>query len=117
MAAAHKAYLALSLSICLVAGSAQAEVHARQALHASCFSPSALAARTEERAPQRTATRSPIRPPEPGSAQAAPVPPEHRGAIRRVDLPPGSRKLVALTLDFCEQPMRLPATTAPFSIP
>ncbi|MBX9925611.1 MAG: polysaccharide deacetylase family protein, partial [Hyphomicrobiaceae bacterium] len=32
------------------------------------------------------------------------VPTQLRGAIRRVDLPPGSGKLIALTLDLCEQP-------------
>lgn len=32
-----------------------------------------------------------------------PIPPGLRGAIRRVELPKGSRKLVALTLDLCEQ--------------
>ncbi len=36
-------------------------------------------------------------------AAHAPVPPGLRGAIRRVELPKGSRKLVALTLDLCEQ--------------
>ncbi len=48
---------------------------------------------------------------EPGHAQRvpplpatfAPQPSQIRGAIRRVDLPPG-KKLVALTLDLCEQP-------------
>ncbi|NJM55238.1 MAG: polysaccharide deacetylase family protein [Verrucomicrobiae bacterium] len=31
------------------------------------------------------------------------MPATHRGAIRRVELPPG-KKLIALTLDLCEQP-------------
>lgn len=33
-----------------------------------------------------------------------PVPPNLRGVIRRVKLPAGSRKLIALTFDLCEQP-------------
>ena len=33
-----------------------------------------------------------------------PVSPNFRGAIRRVKLPAGSRKLIALTFDLCEQP-------------
>lgn len=36
-------------------------------------------------------------------ASFAPIPPNLRGAIRRVELPKGSRKLIALTLDLCEQ--------------
>jgi len=38
-----------------------------------------------------------------GQLASSPVPPAWRGVIRRVDLPPGVKK-VALTFDLCEQP-------------
>lgn len=69
----------------------------------ACFSAADLAARPGEKAPrkgERAFDRS-----EPQRALAAfqPVPSHLRGAIRRVRLPHG-QKLVALTLDLCEQP-------------
>ena len=73
-----------------------------------CWPPAAIAARAEEKPPIRGA---------PGHIQANPaqriadaklapfssVPSHLTGVIRRVDLPKG-QKLVALTLDLCEQP-------------
>jgi peptidoglycan-N-acetylglucosamine deacetylase len=101
----HRALLAMAAAAALVLPNhpAHAEILARQPLHAACFTTAALAARPEERAPQRLPTRNSLKPPEAGTAQAGPLPQDRRGAIRRVDLAPGSRKLVALTLDFCEQ--------------
>lgn len=69
----------------------------------ACFPPAELAARPQEKAPrkgQRAFDR-----PEPARQlhRFEPIPPHLRGAIRRVNLPPG-KKLVALTLDLCEQP-------------
>ena len=75
---------------------------AEQGLIERCFSPAALAAKPNERSPERGAPGHAQRiPPLPASfaPQAAPI----RGAIRRIDLPPG-KKLIALTLDLCEQP-------------
>lgn len=95
--------IALTSALLLQQAPAMAEVRERQALQAACFSPAALASSAEERSPRRLLQRSALRTPELGAAAARPVPPAQRGAIRRVDLPSGSRKLVALTLDFCEQ--------------
>lgn len=69
----------------------------------ACFPPAELAARPSEKTPRkgvRTFDRSePVR--DLHAYQPVPVP--LRGAIRRVRLPPG-KKLIALTLDLCEQP-------------
>jgi peptidoglycan-N-acetylglucosamine deacetylase len=93
----------LALCALWTSDSVLADSAPRQALQAACYSPAVLAARPDERMPQRSGTGRSLRAPEAGVAQAAPLLPGRRGAIRRVDLPAGSRKLVALTLDFCEQ--------------
>lgn len=70
---------------------------------AQCWTPQALAARPEEKAPRKkihdfdtlVSTRK--------LAPFASVPQDLRGSIRRVALPPG-KKLLALTFDLCEQP-------------
>lgn len=69
----------------------------------ACFAPAELAANPAEKSPrkgQRAFDR-----PEPARQLAPfqPVSANLRGAIRRVKLPPG-KKLIALTLDLCEQP-------------
>ncbi len=69
-----------------------------------CFAPADLAAKPGEERPQRGDRRFDAPEPARNLAPFAPLPAGFRGAIRRVDLPPGSRKLVALTLDLCEQP-------------
>jgi peptidoglycan/xylan/chitin deacetylase (PgdA/CDA1 family) len=70
-------------------------------IQAACFAPQALQAVSGEQVPQKFGRAQSVR--IPGADDGAPVPPQLRGAIRRVDLPAGSRKLIALTLDFCEQ--------------
>lgn len=70
---------------------------------AQCWSPEALRARPGERQPLRGDHRFDTAEPERPLAPSAPIPQGLRGAIRRVELPPG-RKLIALTLDLCEQP-------------
>ena len=72
----------------------------------ACFAPDALNARPGEATPVKGDHRFDKPPADDGTlARAAnPVASALRGAIRRVDLPPKSRKLVALTLDLCEQP-------------
>jgi peptidoglycan/xylan/chitin deacetylase (PgdA/CDA1 family) len=70
---------------------------------ALCWSAEALAARPGEREPSRGNHRFDRAEPERPLAPYEPIPQGLRGAIRRVELPPG-RKLVALTLDLCEQP-------------
>lgn len=76
----------------------------RGAIQRACFSPTALAALEGERLPVKGAIGSRIGVPKVQLSGLTPVPPQLRGAIRRVDLPKGSPKLVALTLDLCEQP-------------
>ncbi|MEW5963837.1 MAG: polysaccharide deacetylase family protein, partial [Pseudomonadota bacterium] len=69
----------------------------------ACFAPATLAAAPSERRPVKGIRRFDAPPPPRTLVPFAPVPPERRGAIRRVELPAG-RKLIALTLDLCEQP-------------
>jgi peptidoglycan-N-acetylglucosamine deacetylase len=68
-----------------------------------CFAPEQLVAREGERKPVKgiATFNTPLAARE--LAPAAPVPANLRGSIRRVKLPPG-KKLIALTLDLCEQP-------------
>lgn len=75
----------------------------RQRVLEACFAPADLAARAGERTPRKG--QRAFDQPEPRVALRpfAPVSAELRGAIRRVRLPAG-KKLVALTLDLCEQP-------------
>ncbi len=82
----------------------QAAAADRGALQRACFTPADLAARANEIRPARGIAGSQIAAPTkiaPGVA--APLPAHLRGAIRRIELPKG-RKLIALTLDLCEQP-------------
>ncbi len=75
----------------------------RGTLQRACFAAASLAASPSEVKPVKGAPGSQITPPSTGLGQVTPLPPQLRGAIRRVDLPKG-RKLIALTLDLCEQP-------------
>jgi peptidoglycan/xylan/chitin deacetylase (PgdA/CDA1 family) len=70
---------------------------------AACWPQSALAGRPSERVIARGGPGHVQRIPAVTLAAATPVPANLRGAVRRVNLPKG-RKLVALTLDLCEQP-------------
>jgi peptidoglycan/xylan/chitin deacetylase (PgdA/CDA1 family) len=74
-------------------------------LQAACFAPAALAAIAGEEMPRRLAQSQWPRLPEYDRGQSAAG--ATAGVIRRVELPPGSRKLVALTFDFCEQPQEV----------
>jgi peptidoglycan-N-acetylglucosamine deacetylase len=68
-----------------------------------CFAPEQLAARDGEKKPVKGIATFNAPPDVRKLAPAAPIPPNLRGSIRRVKLPPG-KKLIALTLDLCEQP-------------
>ncbi len=95
-----------SLIGCVVVGSQAgyaADSGDRAALQAACFAPSVLASNLDEKVPRRLFRPQSVRIPEPGAAQAPPVAAPLRGSIRRVELPTGSRKLISLTFDFCEQ--------------
>ncbi len=69
----------------------------------ACFSPADLAAKVGEQRPLKGDRRFDASEPAFALAKASPIAPELRGAIRRVELPTGL-KLIALTLDLCEQP-------------
>lgn len=98
----------IMLLICAVTGPLSPPAYAADAasggLRALCYAPVELAARPNEKAPVKRQhmydTPEPARP----LASFAPVPQHLRGAIRRVTLPKGSPKLIALTFDLCEQP-------------
>jgi peptidoglycan-N-acetylglucosamine deacetylase len=68
-----------------------------------CFAPEQLAAKEGERKPVKGIHTFDAPMPATKLASFAPVPQNLRGAIRRVKLPAG-KKLIALTLDLCEQP-------------
>jgi peptidoglycan-N-acetylglucosamine deacetylase len=69
----------------------------------ACFAPGDLAAKVGEQRPVKGDRRFDTSEPATTLAPSKPIAPELRGAIRRVDLPKGL-KLIALTLDLCEQP-------------
>ncbi len=68
-----------------------------------CFAPEALAAKEGERKPVKGIHTFDAPMAATKLASFKPVPQNLRGAIRRVKLPAG-KKLIALTLDLCEQP-------------
>ncbi len=74
-----------------------------RALLDACFPPADLATQSNEKSPTKGKRQFDRSEPPRQLKPYQPVPPTLRGAIRRVKLPPG-RKLVALTLDLCEQP-------------
>lgn len=98
-----RSYARLTLPALLLAATLPIPARAGSGLLEACFAPAQLAAAPSERKPVKGIRRFDA-PPEPRAlVPFAPVPPDLRGAIRRVELPKG-RKLVALTLDLCEQP-------------
>ena len=74
----------------------------RGSVQAACFAPQSLIARPDEKLPVKLGHAQNIKVPR---WQPPDEPPLNilRGSIRRVDLPKGSRKLIALTFDLCEQ--------------
>jgi peptidoglycan-N-acetylglucosamine deacetylase len=84
----------------LLAAAAPPAIAGSSALQARCFAPETLVARPDEEKPVKLGQPMAIRMP----AAAVPdvVPANPRGVIRRVELPRG-KKLIALTLDLCEQ--------------
>ncbi len=93
------------LAAAAIAGSAYtADAADRGTLQRACFTPTDLAARVNEIKPIKGIAGAQIPPPSKITLTSpVPLPAHLRGAIRRVDLPKG-RKLIALTLDLCEQP-------------
>lgn len=74
-----------------------------QDLLARCWPAAQTGAKPDERRPVRGAPGHAAAIPKVTLPAGAPLPASERGAIRRVELPKG-QKLVALTLDLCEQP-------------
>ena len=70
----------------------------------ACWAPGDLVHRQGEERVQRDVAQARITAPKRTLAEYSPV--AMRGAIRRVQLPPG-KKLVALTFDLCEQPSEI----------
>lgn len=97
--------IVIALAAVLAASPVSAQTSTgRGGLHEMCYAPTELAARAGEQTPQKQ-HRDFDRPQAARELSTfAPVPQNLRGAIRRVLLPKGSPKLVALTFDMCEQP-------------
>lgn len=95
-------------------GLAAAAAHAKppNGIAAACWPSGIAAARPAETKPIKGAPGASASIPQRELAAFAPVPSQLRGAIRRVELPPG-RKLIALTLDLCEQPGELAGYDGP----
>jgi peptidoglycan-N-acetylglucosamine deacetylase len=88
--------LALALAAALPA---RAEAGAPQ-----CWSEAALSHRAGEQLIQKNVAAAIVRPPKAMGAPQQSLAGGPLGAVRRVELPPGSKKLVAITFDLCEQP-------------
>ncbi len=97
------AHFCICAVVLIALGAPVARASDRGALQAACFAPATLTSLEGERLPVRASRAAALRAPSVVSTSLPPVAGPLRGAIRRVDLPPGSRKLIALTLDFCEQ--------------
>ena len=87
----------------LMVGAADARSTERESLLNRCWVEGIAKAGPDEARPLKNAKGANV--PAPGRQLAAftPIEAARRGAIRRVDLKPGSKKLIALTFDFCEQ--------------
>ena len=93
-----QAATAMALLAALSAGTANAR---DRALQNACFPPDALAALSGESVPLKGDHRFDGNEKPVALVPSAPIPQELRGSIRRVELPKG-QKLIALTLDLCE---------------
>lgn len=90
----------------------EAFARAPNSLAAACWPNGIAPAHATETKPVRGGPAANVAIPQRELAAFAPVPPQMRGAIRRVELPAG-RKLIALTLDLCEQPGELAGYDGP----
>ena len=87
----------------VLAGGASMQKSQHGATKGYCWSPKQLRVRPGEAHIQKYVRAAYVRPPTGSPTAAAPVPRSKRGAIRRVILPKGVKK-IALTFDLCEQP-------------
>jgi peptidoglycan-N-acetylglucosamine deacetylase len=104
MTVSHRSAISAAIAAIVLASGGSAALGANGgALQRACFASASLAAQSSEVKPVRGAAGSQIAAPTASLGAPVPVSPNLRGAIRRVELPKG-RKLIALTLDLCEQP-------------
>ncbi len=87
----------------LVVGEAHARSTERESLLNRCWVEGIAKAGPDEARPVKNAKGANVSAPARPLTAFTPVEAARRGAIRRVDLKPGSKKLIALTFDFCEQ--------------
>ena len=96
--------VALCLMLAAMATPAAARSTERETLLNRCWIEGVAKAGPEESRPLKNARGANIPAPVRPLHAFSPIEPARQGAIRRVDLKPGSRKLIALTFDMCEQP-------------
>ena len=101
-AALTPAALAVAI-LAVAAGAANARSTERESLLNRCWVEGIAKAGPEEARPLKNAKGANISAPARQLAAFSPIESARRGAIRRVELKPGSKKLIALTFDFCEQ--------------
>lgn len=102
--AAALAVVAILSLLVVLAAAPPAVAEPARGLLARCFAPAEVTARPGEERPRKGERAFDRAEPARQLRPFAPVPPQMRGAIRSVRLPPGAPKLIALTLDLCEQP-------------
>lgn len=93
--------IAFAATLAALSGGAALAAGQSRALQNTCFAPVSLAAVPGEEKSRKGDRRFSVPMSRIPVAAADPVPQGLRGAIRRVDLPPG-KKLIALTFDLCE---------------
>ena len=93
------ALLAVLPIACSVAVSSQ-----DSAEHVQCWSQSSLRFRPGEQFIQRRSRAAFISPPKQEASVESPISAGQVGVVRRVDVPAGAGKMIALTFDLCEQP-------------
>ena len=103
----HRTPAALFLAVVvlsMVATRAGARSTERESLLQRCWLEGIAKASPDEARPVRNAKGANLSAPARPLQSFTPIDAARRGAIRRVELRPGSRKLIALTFDLCEQP-------------
>jgi peptidoglycan-N-acetylglucosamine deacetylase len=106
-------WTAIWIWVAVFAAAGPVNAAGRADLQRACFAPARLAATAPEIKPVKgSATAQTAVPANVSLVPAVPLPSHLRGAIRRVELPKG-QKLIALTLDLCEQPNELAGYDGP----
>ena len=95
--------LLASLTAAGLASGASARSTERENLQQRCWIEGIAKAGPDEARPIKNARGANAAVPSRSLQAFTPIEPDRRGAIRRVELKPGARKLIALTFDMCEQ--------------